>query len=231
MKPTAGPGDYNRSTSQAATHTRTTPSAIRKAAIEIRRAAARYCGLTALTEMNNALTSKTSAVASCWRSGIGHRFLRIFAEIADKAKAGMDHQQYPDTYLRDILTAVRTIAVVGASPRRGRPSHGVMAYLQRHGYRAIPVNPNAHGETIHGEKCRSALGEIDEPVDMVDIFRRSEFAGAAVDDAIAIGAKVVWTQLGVRDEAAAARAEAVGLKVVMNRCPAIEIPRLGLPRR
>ena len=140
----------------------------------------------------------------------------------------MDHEHYSDDYLRDILSNVRTVAVVGASPRRGRPSHGVMAYLQRHGYRAIPVNPNAAGETIHGETCYAALAEIPEPIDMVDVFRRSEMAGAAVDEAIAIGAKVVWMQLGVRDDAAAARAEAAGLKVVMNRCPAIEIPRLGL---
>jgi predicted CoA-binding protein len=143
----------------------------------------------------------------------------------------MNHDSYTDSYLRDILTNVRTIAVVGASPRRGRPSHRVMAYLQRHGYRAIPVNPNAMGETIHGEKCYAALADIPEAIDMVDVFRRSETAGAAVDAAIAIGAKFVWLQLGVRDDAAAARAEAAGLEVVMNRCPAIEIPRLGLPPR
>ena len=141
----------------------------------------------------------------------------------------MDHEHYSDDYLRDILTEARTIAVVGASPRHGRPSHGVMAYLQRHGYRAIPVNPNAAGEQIHGERCHAALADIPEPIDMVDIFRRSELAGAAVDEAIAIGAKFVWMQLGVRDNAAAARAEAAGLRVVMNRCPAIEIPRLNLP--
>ncbi|MBV8739568.1 MAG: CoA-binding protein [Alphaproteobacteria bacterium] len=140
----------------------------------------------------------------------------------------MDHEHYSDDDLRDILSNVRIIAVVGASPRRGRPSHGVMAYLQRHGYRAIPVNPNAAGATIHGETCYAALADIPEPIDMVDVFRRSEFAGTAVDQAIAIGAKAVWMQLGVRDAAAAARAEAAGLKVVMNRCPAIEIPRLGL---
>jgi uncharacterized protein len=141
----------------------------------------------------------------------------------------MDHEHYSDPYLRDILESVRTIAVVGASPRRGRPSHRVMGFLQRHGYRAIPVNPNAAGELIHGEKCYGALADIEEPVDMVDIFRRSENAGAAVDDAIAIASKVVWMQLGVRNEAAAARAEAAELKVVINRCPAIEIPRLRLP--
>jgi len=126
----------------------------------------------------------------------------------------MDQDSYPDDYLRDILENVRTIAVVGASPRRERPSHRVMAYLQRRGYRTIPVNPNA--------------ADVPEAIDMVDVFRRTEAAGGVVDEAIAIGAKVVWMQLGVRDDAAAARAKAAGLKVVMNRCPAIEIPRLGL---
>jgi predicted CoA-binding protein len=143
----------------------------------------------------------------------------------------LDHEHYPDDYLRGLLEGVRTIAVLGASPRRERPSHGVMAYLQRHGYRAIPVNPNAAGDTINGERCYATLAEVPEPVDMVDVFRRSEFAGAAVDQAIAVAAKIVWMQLGVRDDAAAARAEAHGLKVVMNRCPAIEIPRLRLPPR
>src|SRR5437660_11871198 len=140
----------------------------------------------------------------------------------------MNHEHYPDDYLRNILEGVRMIAVVGASPRRGRPSHGVMAYLQRRGYRTIPVNPNAAGGTIQGEICYATLAEIPEPVDMVDIFRRAEAAGGVVDEAIAIGAKIVWMQLGVRDDDAATRAEASGIKVVMNRCPAIEIPRLGL---
>ena len=140
----------------------------------------------------------------------------------------MDHDTYSDAYLRDILTSVRTIAVVGASPRRERPSHGVMAYLQRHGYRAIPVNPNAAGGTINGETVYAKLADVPEPIDMVDVFRRGEMAGGVVDEAIAAGAKVVWMQLGVRDDDAAARAEAHGLQVVMNRCPAIEIPRLGM---
>ena len=142
----------------------------------------------------------------------------------------MDHDSYPDAFLRDILLNVRTIAVVGASPRPHRPSHGVMRYLQRQGYRTIPVNPFAAGATILGERCYASLGEIAEPIDMVDVFRRSEAAGEAVDAAIQIGARAVWLQLGVIDAAAASRAEARGLKVVMDRCPAIEIPRLGLTR-
>ena len=140
----------------------------------------------------------------------------------------MDQESYPDDYLRDILEGARTIAVVGASPRRERPSHRVMAYLQRRGYRTIPVNPNAADGAINGERCYASLAEVPEAIDMVDVFRRTEAAGGVVDEAIAIGAKVVWMQLGVRDDAAAARAKAAGLKVVMNRCPAIEIPRLGL---
>jgi predicted CoA-binding protein len=140
----------------------------------------------------------------------------------------VDHDSYPDDYLRDILESVRTIAIVGASPRRERPSHRVMAYLQRRGYRAIPVNPNAVNDKISSERVYTSLAEVREPIDMVDVFRRPEAAGGVVDEAIAIGAKVVWMQLGVRDDTAAARAEARDLKVVMNRCPAIEIPRLGL---
>ena len=143
----------------------------------------------------------------------------------------MDHDFYPDAFLRDILVSVRTIAVVGASPRPHRPSHGVMRYLQRHGYRVIPVNPFAAGRTILGERCHSALGDVGEPIDMVDVFRRSEAVGAVVDQAISVGATVIWMQLGVVDREAATRAEAVGMKVVMDRCPAIEIPRLGLGQR
>jgi predicted CoA-binding protein len=142
----------------------------------------------------------------------------------------MNHDRYSDEYLRDILTSVKTVAVIGASPRPQRPSHGVMRYLQGQGYRAIPVNPFAAGSTIHGERCYASLTEIPESIDMVDVFRRTEAAGEAVDAAIAIGAKVVWMQLGVRDDEAAARAEAQGIRVVMDRCPAIEIPRLGLRR-
>ncbi len=132
-----------------------------------------------------------------------------------------------DTEIRDILSSVKTVAVVGWSPKPDRPSHGVAAFLKRRGYRVIPVNPGQAGQAALGETVVASLAEAG-PVDMVDIFRRSEEAGAVVDQAIAVGAKIVWMQLGVTDEAAAERARAAGLKVVMNRCPAIEIPRLGL---
>ena len=129
----------------------------------------------------------------------------------------------------DILYALhetRTWAVVGCSPDPSRDSHRIAALLQQRGYRVIPVNPAA--SEILGERCFSSVHEIGEPVDVVDVFRRSEEAGAHVDEAIAIGAKAVWMQLGVIDEAAAERARAAGLEVVMDRCPAIELPRLGI---
>ncbi len=132
-----------------------------------------------------------------------------------------------DTEIRDILTSVKTIALVGWSPKPDRPSHRVAAFLAARGYRVIPVNPGQAGQTALGEVVRATLAEAG-PVDMVEIFRRSEEAGGVVDEAIAVGAKVVWMQLGVVDEAAADRARAAGLRVVMDRCPAIEIPRLGL---
>ena len=130
--------------------------------------------------------------------------------------------------IADLLNSVRTIALVGASDRPGRPSNGVMKFLQDHGYRVIPVNPMITGEHIHGEYVWRELGQIGEPIDMVDIFRRSSEVGPVVDQAIAIGAKAVWMQLDVIDEEAAARAEAADLKVVMDHCPKIEIMRLGL---
>jgi predicted CoA-binding protein len=119
--------------------------------------------------------------------------------------------------------------MVGASDRPDRASHGVMQFLQDRGYRVIPVNPQITGQHLHGEFVWRELSQIGEPIDIVDIFRRSDAAGEAVDQAIAVGAKAVWMQLGVIDEEAAARAEAAGLKVVMDRCPKIEIPRLGVP--
>ena len=130
--------------------------------------------------------------------------------------------------IADLLQNVRTIAMVGASDRPDRASNGVMKFLQDHGYRVIPVNPTITGEHIHGEYVWRELGQIGEPIDMVDIFRRSSEVSPIVDQAIAIGAKAIWMQLGVIDEDAAARAEAAGLKVVMDHCPKIEIMRLGL---
>ena len=114
--------------------------------------------------------------------------------------------------------------MVGCSPDPRRDSHDVARYLLANGYRVIPVNPAA--DEILGQRCHRTLGDIPEPVDVVDIFRRSESAGAHVDEAIAIGAKAVWMQLGVVDEQAASRARAAGLAVVMNRCPKIDLPRL-----
>ncbi|SEL24853.1 hypothetical protein SAMN05216382_1639 [Sphingomonas palmae] len=135
-----------------------------------------------------------------------------------------------DAEIKALLKETRTIAVVGASDRPDRPSFRVMKTLQDHGYRTIPVNPQITGEHVHGEFVFRELGQLGDPIDMVDVFRRSDAVGAVVDEAIAIGAKSIWMQLGVIDEAAAARAEAAGLKVVMDRCPAIDIPRLGVAR-
>ena len=131
--------------------------------------------------------------------------------------------------IAELLTNARTIAMVGASDRPDRASYGVMRFLQSRGYRVIPVNPQIAGTELHGERVRANLAEIEEPIDIVDIFRRPIAAGEAVDEAIAAGAKAVWMQLGVINQEAAARAEAAGLTVVMDRCPKIEIARLRLP--
>lgn len=135
-----------------------------------------------------------------------------------------------DEDIKALLEGVRTIAMIGASDRPDRPSYRVMQTLQARGYRVIPVNPQITGEHIHGEFVFRDLSQLGDPIDMVDIFRNSAAAGEAVDQAIAAGAKSVWMQLGVINEEAAARAEAAGLKVVMNRCPAIELPRLGITK-
>jgi predicted CoA-binding protein len=134
-----------------------------------------------------------------------------------------------DEDIAELLTSSRTIAMIGASDRPDRASYGVMKFLQDHGYRVFPVNPQITGEHVHGEFVWRELAQIGEPIDIVDIFRRSEMAGEAVDQAIFVGAKAVWMQLGVVNEEAAAKAEAAGLKVVMDHCPKIEIARLGLP--
>ena len=138
-----------------------------------------------------------------------------------------------DSKIRQILTNVKTIALVGWSPKPDRPSHGVARYLAQQGYRVIPVNPGQAGQMALGEVVRASLTEIEGDVDMVDIFRRSTEAGAVVDEALAAfpNLKAVWMQLGVNDEVAAKRAEDRGVAAVMNRCPAIEIPRLGIVRK
>src|ERR1700719_2368249 len=134
---------------------------------------------------------------------------------------------YSDAQIRSILERVKTIAMVGASSNWNRPSYFVMKYLQGKGYRVIPVNPGIAGQMLLGETAYGSLRDIPEPIDMVDVFRPARDAPAIVDDAIAIGAKVVWMQLGIRHDEAAATAEKAGIEVVMNRCPKIEFGRLG----
>ncbi|MEX2647547.1 MAG: CoA-binding protein [Alphaproteobacteria bacterium] len=138
---------------------------------------------------------------------------------------------YPDSLIRDVLRRCRVIAMVGASPNWVRPSNFAMKYLQAKGFRVIPVNPGAAGTTIHGERVYASLAEVPDRFDMVDIFRASAEVGALVDEAIRLkdskDIKAVWMQIGVRDEAAARRAEAAGLAVIMNRCPKIEYGRLS----
>jgi hypothetical protein len=135
-----------------------------------------------------------------------------------------------DAAIAELLTNARIIAMVGASDRPDRPSYGVMRFLQEHGYRVIPVNPQITGEHVHGEFVWRELAQIGEPIDIVDIFRRPEAAGEAVDQAIFAGAKAVWMQLGIVNEEAAQRAEDAGLKVVMDRCIKIEVMRHRIPR-
>ena len=135
-----------------------------------------------------------------------------------------------DEDIAELLTGARTIAVVGASDRPERASYGVMRFLQDQGYRVLPVNPQITGEHVLGEFVWRECSQIGVPIDIVDVFRRPEAAGDAVDQAIFVGAKAVWMQLGVINEGAAARAEEAGLKVVIDRCPKVEIARLGLPR-
>jgi len=136
----------------------------------------------------------------------------------------------PDVIAR-VLQETRVWAVVGCSPSPSRDSHRIASMLQARGYRVVPVNPTRAGQELLGEECFGSVPEaaaaLDEPIEVVDVFRRSDQAGAHVDEAIEIGARAVWLQLGVIDEAAAERARVAGLDVVMNRCPAIELPRLA----
>ncbi len=140
----------------------------------------------------------------------------------------MDHDNYSEDYLRDILSSVKRIALVGASDNPVRPSYFVLKYLLEKGYDVVPVNPGKAGQKILGRTVHASLGDIPDPLDMVDIFRNSDAAGAIVDEALALEPKpkVVWMQLSVRNDEAAARAEAAGLKVVMNRCPKMEYAKL-----
>ncbi|MDO1581805.1 CoA-binding protein [Rhizobium oryzicola] len=140
----------------------------------------------------------------------------------------MNHDRYEDGYVADVLKSVKTIALVGASPNPSRPSHGVMGFLLSKGYRVVPVNPGQAGKTILGQKVYGDLAEIPDTIDMIDVFRASEHVESVVDEALALDhpPKAIWLQLGVRNDEAAEKAEAAGIKVVMDRCPAIEYPRL-----
>jgi predicted CoA-binding protein len=141
----------------------------------------------------------------------------------------MNHDSYADTYIRGILNTAKTIAMVGVSPKDNRPSYFAFKYLLERGYRMIPVNPGQAGKELLGQKVYAKLADIPEPVDMVDIFRASQYAASVVDEALALKPRpaVIWMQLGVRNDEAATKAEAAGLKVVMNRCPKIEYGRLS----
>ena len=141
----------------------------------------------------------------------------------------MNHDSYPDSYIRGILNTVKTIAMVGFSPKENRPSYFVFKYLLERGYRVIPVNPGQAGKEVLGQKIYGSLSEIAEPIDMVDIFRASENVLPIVQEALTLKPKpqVIWTQLTVRNDEAAKLAEEAGMKVVMNRCPKIEYGRLS----
>ena len=140
----------------------------------------------------------------------------------------MNHDRYDHAYIADILKTTNTIALLGASPNPDRPSNGVMRFLLSKGYTVIPVNPGQAGKEILGQTVYAKLSDIPQPVDMVDVFRAPEFLDGIVAEASGLPQppQVIWGQLGVRDDDAAAKAEAAGIKVVMNRCPAIEYPRL-----
>ena len=141
----------------------------------------------------------------------------------------MNHDSYPDTYIRGILNTVKTIAMVGASEKENRPSYFAFKYLLERGYKMIPVNPGRAGELMLGQRIYARLADIPEPVDMVDIFRAAQYAPAVVQEALALNPRpqIIWMQLGIRNDEAAALAEANGLKIVMNRCPKIEYGRLS----
>jgi predicted CoA-binding protein len=150
-----------------------------------------------------------------------------FFELSSEAE--LSHDSYPDAYIKNILTTTKTLALVGASANPARPSYIVLKYLSERGYKVIPVNPGLAGQKILGLEVVGSLKDIKEPLDMVEIFRNSEAAGPITDEALTLEPKpkVIWMQLSVRNDAAAARAEAQGVRVVMNRCPKIEFGRLS----
>lgn len=141
----------------------------------------------------------------------------------------MNHETYPDDYIRSILKETKSVAIVGASANDARPSYFVLKYLMGRGYRMFPVNPGLAGQEILGAKVYASLKDVPEPIDMVEIFRNSAAAGPIVDEALALDPlpKTIWMQLSVRNDEAAAKAEAAGVRVVMNRCPKIEYGRLS----
>jgi predicted CoA-binding protein len=153
----------------------------------------------------------------------GTRYIRLING------ALMNHDNYPDSYIRGILNTVKTIAMVGISPKDVRPSYFAFKYLLEHGYRMIPVNPGQAGGELLGQKVYAQLADIPEPIDMVDVFRAPQHVPAVVEEALALEPRpqVIWMQLGIRNDDAAQSAEAAGLKVVMDRCPKIEYGRLS----
>jgi predicted CoA-binding protein len=146
--------------------------------------------------------------------------------VALNTSRQVDHDAYRPDYLRGILRGAKTIAVVGASNEPWRPSFGIMRYLQRAGYHIVPINPFLTGQTVHGEAFRASLRDVAEPIDLVNVFRRPDAIGEVVEDAIAVGAPALWLQLGIRNDAACARAEAAGMAVVMNHCISVDHARL-----
>ena len=153
----------------------------------------------------------------------------LYAVQRDKPAAPMNHDNYDDNYIRGILNTVKTIAMVGVSPKDNRPSYFAFKYLLERGYRMVPVNPGQAGRDILGQKVYAKLADIPEPVDMVDVFRAAPYAPAIVAEALALKPRpqVIWMQLGIRNDEAAILAEDAGIKVVMNRCPKIEYGRLS----
>jgi predicted CoA-binding protein len=174
-------------------------------------------------------------LAFSWAETIGDRWLTRSAAVSiirhcqsRRGRVLMIHDTYPDYYINDILRSTKTIALVGASPNTERPSYRVMAFLLRKGYTVYPVNPGQASKEIQGQTVYATLADLPEPVDMVDVFRAADALPSLIDEILKLKhlPKAIWGQLAVRDDNAAAKAEERGIKVVMDRCPAIEYPRL-----